>query len=163
MIRANRFARFARFRWSARIGNSSDSCESDWRAIKNRGFNCEWFARIDSRESRCESPVPLSQGKKTHKHKQTGGSFFTYSRSFSCLQLELFCLQCKQGSSTVSRKLQTVRKKAASETNLGDCPGTGWVVRNVYAFFFFFGGGGGGGSFLCKGKSKHDNHNESHI
>ena len=27
---------------------------------KNRGFNCEWFARIDSRESRCESPVPLS-------------------------------------------------------------------------------------------------------
>ena len=27
---------------------------------QNRGFNCEWFARIDSRESRCESPVPLS-------------------------------------------------------------------------------------------------------
>ena len=27
---------------------------------KNRGFNCEWFARIDSRESHCESPVPLS-------------------------------------------------------------------------------------------------------
>ena len=26
---------------------------------KNRGFNCESFARIDSRESRCESPVPL--------------------------------------------------------------------------------------------------------
>ena len=29
---------------------------------KNRGFNCESFARIDSRESRCESPVPLSVG-----------------------------------------------------------------------------------------------------
>ena len=26
---------------------------------KNRGFNCERFLRIDSRESRCESPVPL--------------------------------------------------------------------------------------------------------
>ena len=26
---------------------------------KNRGFDCERFARIDSRESRCESPVPL--------------------------------------------------------------------------------------------------------
>ena len=44
--------------WFARIGNSSDSCESAWRA-KKRGFNCEWFARIDSRESRCESPLPL--------------------------------------------------------------------------------------------------------
>ena len=30
--------------------------------FQNRGFNCEWFARIDSRESRCESPVPLSWG-----------------------------------------------------------------------------------------------------
>ena len=29
---------------------------------KNRGFNCERFARIDSRESRCESHVPLSSG-----------------------------------------------------------------------------------------------------
>ena len=26
---------------------------------KNRGFNCERFARIESRESRCESPMPL--------------------------------------------------------------------------------------------------------
>ena len=30
---------------------------------KNTGFNGEWFARIDSRESRCESPVPLGLGK----------------------------------------------------------------------------------------------------
>ena len=34
VIRANRFARFARIGWFARIGNSSDSCESAWRAIK---------------------------------------------------------------------------------------------------------------------------------
>ena len=61
MIRANRFARFARIGWFARIGNLSDSCESAWRTIKNWGFNCEWFARIDSRELRCESPVPLSR------------------------------------------------------------------------------------------------------
>ena len=46
--------------WFARIGNSSDSGESAWRTIKDRGFNCKWFAWIDSRESRCESPVPLS-------------------------------------------------------------------------------------------------------
>ena len=34
VIRANRFARFARIGWFARIGNSSDSCELAWRAIK---------------------------------------------------------------------------------------------------------------------------------
>ena len=34
VIRANRFARFARIGWFARIGNSSDSGESAWRAIK---------------------------------------------------------------------------------------------------------------------------------
>ena len=34
VIRANRFARFARSGWFARIGNSSDLCESAWRAIK---------------------------------------------------------------------------------------------------------------------------------
>ena len=34
VIRANRFARFARIGWFARIGNSSDSCESAWRTIK---------------------------------------------------------------------------------------------------------------------------------
>ena len=34
VIRANRFARFARIRWFARIRNSSDPCESAWRAIK---------------------------------------------------------------------------------------------------------------------------------
>ena len=34
VIRANRFARFARIGWFARIGNSSDFCESAWRAIK---------------------------------------------------------------------------------------------------------------------------------
>ena len=47
--------------WFARIGNSSDSRQSAWRAIE-KGFSkdCEWFVRIDSRESRCESPVPLS-------------------------------------------------------------------------------------------------------
>ena len=58
--------------WFARI-DSHDSCksgdarESEIRVIqanrltryKNRGFNCEWFARIDLRESRCESPMPL--------------------------------------------------------------------------------------------------------
>ena len=59
VIRASQFARFVRIGWFARIGNSSDSCESAWRAKKNRGFKCEWFARIDSRESHCESPVPL--------------------------------------------------------------------------------------------------------
>ena len=51
--------------WFARIGNSSDSGESAWRA-KNRSFNCEWFARTDSRESRCESPVPLRGGGVIH-------------------------------------------------------------------------------------------------
>ena len=35
VIRANRFARFARIGWFARIGNSSDSRESAWCAIKN--------------------------------------------------------------------------------------------------------------------------------
>ena len=34
VIRANRFARFARIEWFVRIGNSSDSWESAWRAIK---------------------------------------------------------------------------------------------------------------------------------
>ena len=48
VVRANRFARFAR------IGNSSDSGESAWRAIKI-GVSIA----NDSRESRCESPVPL--------------------------------------------------------------------------------------------------------
>ena len=43
----------------ARIGNSSDSCESAWRAIKIGVSSADRFARIDSRESRCESPVPL--------------------------------------------------------------------------------------------------------
>ena len=33
VIRANRFARFARIGWFARIGNSNDSGESAWRAI----------------------------------------------------------------------------------------------------------------------------------
>ena len=47
MIRANR-----KFEWFVRIGLTR---------YKNRGFNCEWFARIDSRESLCESPVPLSR------------------------------------------------------------------------------------------------------
>ena len=45
LIRANR-----KFEWFVRIGLTR---------YKNRAFNCEWFARIDSRESRCESPVPL--------------------------------------------------------------------------------------------------------
>ena len=34
VICANRFARFARIGWFARIRNSSDLCESAWRAIK---------------------------------------------------------------------------------------------------------------------------------
>ena len=63
MIRANRFARFARI--GARIGNSSDSCESAWRAIKIG------FRRIDSCELRCESPVPLRAGRSSG---QTGGT-----------------------------------------------------------------------------------------
>ena len=45
VIRANR-----KFEWFVRIGLMH---------YKNRGFNCELFARIDSRESRCESPAPL--------------------------------------------------------------------------------------------------------
>ena len=53
VIRANGFARFARIGWLARIGNSNDSGDSAWCAIyKNRGFNCEWFARIASRIAR---------------------------------------------------------------------------------------------------------------
>ena len=57
VIRANGFARIG---WFARIRNSSDSGESARRAINGvNNCNCEWFARIDSRESRCESPVPL--------------------------------------------------------------------------------------------------------
>ena len=39
-----------KFEWFVRIGLTR---------YKNRGFDCEWFARIDSRESSCESPVPL--------------------------------------------------------------------------------------------------------
>ena len=54
VIRANRFARFARIGWFARIGTSSDACESAWRAIKIGVSTAN-----DSRESRCESPVPL--------------------------------------------------------------------------------------------------------
>ena len=46
-IRANR--KFERF---GRIGLTR---------YKNRGFNCEWLARIDSRELHSESPVPLSR------------------------------------------------------------------------------------------------------
>ena len=34
VIRANRFARLARIGWFSRIRNSSDSCESAWRAMK---------------------------------------------------------------------------------------------------------------------------------
>ena len=50
-IRANRVIRANRkFEWFVRIVLTR---------YKNRGFNCEWFARIDSRESGCESPVPL--------------------------------------------------------------------------------------------------------
>ena len=50
--RANRVIRTNRkFEWFRRIGLTR---------YKNRGFNCERFARIDPRESRCESPVPLS-------------------------------------------------------------------------------------------------------
>ena len=53
-IRANRPIRANRkFEWFVRIAETRH---------KNRGFNCEWFARIDSRESRCESPVPLRMG-----------------------------------------------------------------------------------------------------
>ena len=45
---------------------------------KNRGFNCERFARIDSRDLRCESPVPLSTPQEPeppfgNHHKQTLG------------------------------------------------------------------------------------------
>ena len=46
VIRSNR-----KFEWLGRIGLTR---------YKNRGLNCELFAWIDSRESRCESPVPLS-------------------------------------------------------------------------------------------------------
>ena len=59
VIRANRFARFARIGWFAQIGTSSNSLRTGLTRYKNWGCNCEWFARIDSRESRCEPPVPL--------------------------------------------------------------------------------------------------------
>ena len=55
VIRANLFARFAWIKWFGRIGNSSHLCESAWRAIK---IGVSTIAN-DSRESRCESPVPL--------------------------------------------------------------------------------------------------------
>ena len=45
IIRMNR-----KFEWFGLIGLTR---------YKNRAFNCEWFARIDSRESRCEPPMPL--------------------------------------------------------------------------------------------------------
>ena len=48
--------------WFARIGNSSESCESAWRAIKI-GVSIA----NDSRESRCKSPVPLSTPKSSPK------------------------------------------------------------------------------------------------
>ena len=44
-IRANR-----KFDWFMRIGLTH---------YKKWGFNCEWFERVDSSESRCESPMPL--------------------------------------------------------------------------------------------------------
>ena len=59
-IRANRFARFALIGWFARIGKFEPFVRIGLTRYKNRGFDCEWFARIDSREWRCESPVPLS-------------------------------------------------------------------------------------------------------
>ena len=46
VIRANRFARFARIGWFARIGNSSDSGEAGDSRYKHRAFNCEWFVRM---------------------------------------------------------------------------------------------------------------------
>ena len=55
VIRANRFAQFARIS-RARIGNSSGSCESAWRAIKIgcrlRMIRPNWFARIALRIAR---------------------------------------------------------------------------------------------------------------
>ena len=42
----------------ARIGNSSDSCESSWRTIKI-GVSIANDSRESIRESPCESPVPL--------------------------------------------------------------------------------------------------------
>ena len=59
VIRANRFAWFARIGWFARVGKFEWFVRIGLTHYKKRGFNCEWFARIDSRESRCESPVPL--------------------------------------------------------------------------------------------------------
>ena len=54
MIRANRMIRANwKFEWFVRIGLTR---------YKNGDLNCEWFVRIDSRDSRCESPVPLSFG-----------------------------------------------------------------------------------------------------
>ena len=46
-----------RIGWFTRIENSSDSGESSWRAIKNRGCNCEWFARIALRIA-CATQCP---------------------------------------------------------------------------------------------------------
>ena len=62
VMRANR-----KFEWFRRIGLTRH---------KNRGLNCEWFARIDSRALRCESPMPLS--------------FWWFSRGFWCSQERLF-------------------------------------------------------------------------
>ena len=59
VIRANRFARIVPIRWFARIGNSSDSCELAWRAIKIGVSIANYSRETDSREPIRESPVPL--------------------------------------------------------------------------------------------------------
>ena len=74
VIRANGFARFARIGWFARIGNWSDSCQSAWRAIKT-GVSIA----NDSRESGCESPVPLSA--RNFPERSCGDIFFRQARS----------------------------------------------------------------------------------
>ena len=100
VIRANRFAQFARIGWFARIGNSSDSGKSAWRAIKigvssandsGESNRANRVARIDSPKSRCESPVPLSVKNifdtfrhflRREKHQKLSKSFKNIFRHF---------------------------------------------------------------------------------
>ena len=66
VIRANR-----KFEWFVRIGLTR---------YKNRGFSCEWFARIDSRESGWESPVPLRLSPKKNLKRFLG--YFAETTNF---------------------------------------------------------------------------------
>ena len=73
---------------------------------KNRGFNCEWFGRIDSRESRCESPVPLRQGKSTF----VGTRGVVFLRAFFCGRILFPFALCGPNTKGICNGIDYVRK-----------------------------------------------------